>query len=319
MDWERFLEDHSIDYVTRGPNTRKGEVSVQCPWCGEDDPSQHLGIHLTTENWGCHRNAAHRGKKPQFLVAALLNCSMPQARLVTGAYSVADPSTLGEALKLLEPTSDYASPTTGHVSKLSLPDDFRLINQTKGALRFWNYLEKRGFEGHASKITLDYELYCANTGRWKDRLIFTFYQDGELVGWTGRALVNPVNTPRYLSSGEAIKRTVFNEDGLRKGGDTLYIVEGPFDALKLDYYGRKHGVRATCVFGTNMTPDQVDIIAGLKRRFQRTIVLFDQDAVEPAFFASDWLHGVTIGHLPDGVKDPGEMSQKQVESMLSKI
>ena len=32
MDWVRLLEDSRIEYVTRGPNTKRGEVSVRCPF-----------------------------------------------------------------------------------------------------------------------------------------------------------------------------------------------------------------------------------------------------------------------------------------------
>jgi hypothetical protein len=32
MEWMSFLNDANIEYVTRGPNTKKGEVSVRCPF-----------------------------------------------------------------------------------------------------------------------------------------------------------------------------------------------------------------------------------------------------------------------------------------------
>jgi hypothetical protein len=32
MDWVKLLEDSNIEYVTRGPNTKRGEVSTRCPF-----------------------------------------------------------------------------------------------------------------------------------------------------------------------------------------------------------------------------------------------------------------------------------------------
>jgi len=153
-------------------------------------------------------------------------------------------------------------------------------------------------------------------GRYKDRLLIPFYRENMLIAWTARAIGNPKYAPRYLSS-NLVKTTVFNEDGLA-GGNTLFVVEGPFDALKIDFYGQKFGVSATCVFGTNISPDQVLILSDLRKLYGRVVILFDHDAIEPSFMALDWLQAsnVEIGQLPDGTKDPGEMSRQEIETWL---
>ena len=106
MNWIEFIEAYAIDYVTRGPNTKKGEISVRCPWCGDSDPSHHMGISLATDNWGCHRNPQHRGKAPTGLIAALLGCNWHQAKLIAAQYSIVDPDSLGDALAALTATSE---------------------------------------------------------------------------------------------------------------------------------------------------------------------------------------------------------------------
>src|SRR5688572_2948962 len=101
MDWVEFFKANMIDYVTRGPNTKRGEVSVNCPWCAGDDPSHHLGINLTKAAYGCLRNPEHRGKRPAGLIAALLGCSFSQALIIEKQYTAAaDPENLGDALTL---------------------------------------------------------------------------------------------------------------------------------------------------------------------------------------------------------------------------
>lgn len=306
MDWIGLLDSNSIEYVTRGSNTKRGEVSVRCPWCGEDDPSQHLGISLEHERWGCHRNATHRGKSPIRLIAALLNCSVNQARLIAVQYGAVDPAGF-DALPALNLTSKAPTPIK---APLRLPPEFRAISHFD---RFWHYLCHRGFDD-AGGVIAEYHLKCAVTGRFKDRVIIPFYQDGQLIGWTGRAIINPVSAPRYLSSGAEVKKTVFNEDALRKGGELLFITEGPFDAIKVDFYGQELGARATCTFGTSMSMDQLSILAELP--FKKKVVLFDHDAIEPMWTLGEWLNECFIGELPPGIKDPGDLDEKQVVELV---
>ncbi len=319
MDWIGFLTDQDIDFVTRGPNTKRGEISVQCPYCGDDDPSAHMGISLTTENWGCLRSAQHRGHAPHNLIAALLGCSTPQARLMAAAYSVADPTSLDDTLAMLTRTSGPPRALQGPMAPLTLPPEAKPIKATGSTARFWHYLEARHFDDVADLVSR-YQLRCATTGTQKDRVIIPLFQGGQLVGWTGRAIQPTVNAPRYLSSSDAVKRVVFNEDDLWQGGKVLYVVEGPFDALKLDYYGEPIRVRATCLFGIMMTMDQVCTLRQLRRQFRKVVILLDRGAIEPAFDALDWLQGpnVSIGALPEVFKDPGMMKPLEVEEFIGR-
>lgn len=313
MNWQEFLEAYDIHYVTSGPNTRRGEVSIQCPWCGDDDPSQHLGISLASDAWGCLRHGGHRGKAPHRLVQAILGCSYTQAQLIVRQYNRSDPTNLDEALSaLLGTVTTPAAP----LAPVELPG--RLIHR-KGpnTRKFFDYLTDRGFHD-PKNISYYYGLRACLTGRFKDRIIFPCYDaDWQLIAFTGRALGNPINAPRYLSS-ERIKDTIFNESSFANGGPILLVVEGPFDALKLDYYGSP--VRATCTFGTTPHVNQLAILAGLKKRFKRIIVLFDVGATEQAWHLADSL-GLEVGSLPEGVEDPGDLSAfgvtKFVRSLLT--
>jgi Toprim-like len=312
MDWVAFIEANQIDYVTRGPNTKRGEISIKCPFCGDEDPSQHLGISLVSENWGCHRDPSHRGHSQHRLVAALLGCSYNQAKLIVAQYGRADPENLEQALAAL--TGMTVLPTPEPEKPRLLPE-FKPIEPKGTTAKFWRYLCARGFEP-ADTLCDKYSLMCCLTGRWKDRIIIPVLHDGELVAWTGRALVNPINAPRYLSSSEAIKSTVFNGDV--RGGRLLLVTEGPFDAMKLDFYGGAWGVQAVACFGVSMSVEQIRLLRKLRERFDNCIILFDSDAIGASWGASDWI-GAGIQFLPEGVKDPGSMSQKQVRVFLQKL
>lgn len=310
MDWQSFLTDNQIDYVDRGPNTKRGEISIRCPWCGEDDPSQHLGISLTGENWGCLRDPSHRGHSSAYLIGTLLGCSQHQAKLVLDQYSRTDPDQLGE-LSL----ESVTEPVTAAEPEGEPKPEHRLIKAQGPTAKFWNYIIERGFDDPDALMN-EYWLTCCLTGRFKDRLIIPFLQCGEVIAWTGRALGNPKTAPRYLSSNR-VKETIFNADALMQGGKALFLTEGPFDALKMDYYGQALGVRATCALGVSLSIEQIVLLNSRRNRFARTVVLFDQDAVGPAYEAMDWLQQATIGQLPSGVKDPGDLTKDQVGALCN--
>ena len=276
----------------------------------------HLGISLTSENWGCLRNPLHRGHNPLRLIGAILGCSRSQAQLLLNQFGAPDPESLEDAIAALD---DLGAAQAIPRQAPQMPTDaLKPITRSGTAARFWRYLEGRGFDDVGSLVKR-YSLTCAVLGRWKDRVIIPFHQQGKLIGWTGRAIGPVTNAPRYLSSGPEVKGTVFNEDGLT-GGRILFIVEGPFDALKLDYYGRTLDAHATCVFGTSMTTEQIIILNNVSHRYERVVLLFDENAIEPSFIASDWLHNTPIfGLLPSGVKDPGNLTKEQVCDLMEHV
>jgi hypothetical protein len=317
VDWIQLLESHDIPYVTMGPNTKRGEVSVKCPLCGDEDPSEHMGISLTSENWGCYRNAEHRGKRPHWLIRQLLGCSLAQARHLVAAYSVADPDGLDDALASL--TAPAAMPKADN-GPLRLPSEFQPIVNSGARARYWEYLKKRGFDP-VGALTFKYNLMCATTGRWKDRIIFPLLQDGKLIGWTGRAFAaKPQKALRYLSSSDAVKKTILFEDALfQSSGPFLFLVEGPFDALKLDYYG-EGTVHATCGFGTSLSIDQIAIIDQLRNRFDRLVVSFDRGAEAQAMqIAGNWPDTIVSLNLHSEIEDIGAMTRDDVKQLIQRI
>lgn len=326
MDWIRLFEDHNIPYVTRGPNVTKNNVGIQCPWCGDDDPSEHLNVSLMKEAYGCWRSSGHGGHQPYRLIQALLGGSYGQAKLVAAQYSAPDPSTLDQALAALTGTSEAPKPVAGDEAPMSSHllefRDFHRIRGKRstptrwgGSKKYWEYLKGRGFSP-VSGLCDEYDLRYTTTGQWKDRVIIPLYQQHELIGWTARALVKPHVAPRYLSSSNAVKSTIFNEDELRAyEGHLLFITEGPFDAMKLDFYGKTCGVRATCGFGVSLNIGQICLLRSLAGNFKRSAIVFDRGTTEASMKISEWL-GTQAVTIPPYVKDPGEMTADQVHKFI---
>lgn len=327
MDWIRFLDENNIHYVTRGPNTKRGEVSIQCPMCADEDPSEHLGINLQSEKWGCHRDSNHRGKSSRTLVKAILGCSSPQAGFIVKQYSHNDPDTLETALAVLEADNrgivEHDEDIVKQARRQQEGPQFKDFNHIKVrgiTRRFFNYLQNRGYE-NPQDIIEQYDLRCALTGRYKDRIIIPVKHNEELIGWTSRAIGMLRNAPRYLASSEDVKAFIFNYDQLKHGGQRLIITEGPFDAIKIDshYHAYFRGlvVRATCVFGTSVTISQIALLRALKKNFDDTYVLFDNGADKPANDLAEWISAKVV-HLPEGYDDPGELGTEQLDCLASK-
>lgn len=326
IDWIGFLNDHNIEWVASGPNVKRGNVNIACPMCA-DDPSHHMGISIESENWGCWRSANHRGKKPNYLIRKLLGCSAHRANLIVSQYSRVDPDSLDTLADLELAVTGRDSADKGQKPrKLALPDDFRPIckrYKAGGAVTgYWDYLRRRGFTDIAGVIRF-YNLMYTPVDEFKSRIIIPLYENSKLVCWLGRAITPTVNAPRYLALQDNLavkttKETIYYTPSIKKGGNLLFIVEGPFDAMKLDYYGKRFGVRATCTFSVNLSEEQLHKLVKLIRRFKKTVLLFDEGAIAEIYQVSDYLapYGVTIGELPEGVKDPGEMTEKDVHTFI---
>jgi hypothetical protein len=315
-DWVQFLTDHDVEWVTRGPNTRRGEVSVKCPWCGEDDPSQHLGISLSTDNWGCLRNMAHRGHSANYLIQGLLGCSSSQASLLSKQYNQADPETLDEVIATLGGKVEPPKPK----QRVRLPVECQPISFTNHTKPYWVYLRSNRRFDDPTLVCQLYNLRCCTTGKYRGRIIIPAYKGRKLVGFQGRLIDarGYYDVVRYLSSSEELKQHVFNYDHASQGGDTLYITEGPFDALRLDFFGRDSGTaRAVCTFGTSLTTNQITELNELSKKFRKTVLLFDADATAAKFSLIDWLPRAVVGQLPEGVKDPGDLTQRQLKELFN--
>lgn len=329
FNWLQFCTRYSIEFVEKGPNVSKSNINIECPFCG-NDPSHHLGLSLKKGFWGCWRNKKHRGKKPHKLIMSLLHVPFEQAVAIVGTGGRPNLSEFDQAIANLKGNGDGPSVA---LTVLQMPKEFKPISRDGHGKKYWGYLTNRGFKkADISKLCDLYDLrYCQN-GKWGHRIIIPVYMDNRLVCWTSRT-ISKRESLRYVSlttnpikakergdpvSPMNIKDTVLWYDdikGLR--GDTFVLCEGPFDALKVDYYGRKNGVRSTCIFSTDMRDSQMLLIDEMAHKFRRKLVLLDQGQTSTAMgLVNDLVHlGFEFGNLPQGVGDPGDMTQKQIEQL----
>lgn len=329
-----ILDRYNIEYVDSGRNVAKGNVNVQCPWCGEADHSQHLGINLESGMWGCWRNAKHRGRKLYRLLAKLAGLSSGEARRATGegALRAIERGAMESAVSALSegPTD---SVYTVLPSNIQMDDKFRRICRPgaepyAAEKRFRRYLHKdRGFPMHHHKyLASRYDLHYCVHGPFADRLIIPVWENGKLMTYLGRSVYSAASL-RYLAlekekSVKQVKDCLFNFDEAKHGGTTLFIVEGAFDAMKIDFYGHKRAVHAVGLFNMNVEEAQALLFYELRDLYDNFVILLDEGEIARSHDLQTALTFLGIGKVcvwflrDDEASDPAELTPKQVREFI---
>lgn len=331
FDWIKFFNEHKIPYVASGPNVSKGRIAIHCPWCGIDDPSEHLSIKLNGPGFTCWRNKdKHWGKRPEKLIQALLKCSWDEAHRLAGNDREV-PSDFMASLK----AKLVVERQEKEKQILQLPKEFKHIGDTRSAEPYRAYLKDRGFVDEDIEEAWEYGIFYATQGLYKGRIIFTVREQGELVGWTGRTIFQN-ETLRYKTlthdeekaqqRGEAPAPAPISDyllfcDRIRNAdADTLVLCEGPFDAWNTNILGGPLGVVASCFFTSTLSNQQMSLLHEILPRFKYRYLLLDQDTFsKSARMRADLaVFDVEAKYLPPAIKDPGEIKNtKMLEEVLA--
>lgn len=331
FDWISFLEDRGIPYADSGANVSAGNIVTHCPMCGNADSGQHMSISIDGRGWRCFRDHSHAGKSAARLVQALIGCSWQQAHDIVGttAFLPGADEFADRVRKAL--SSEQSTPR----EPLKFLTEFRAITESPVLRPYWQYLASRtgGFSREAiSTLTNRYGLRVATLGPFQGRIIFPVYAGKELVSWTGRT-ISKTNPIRYKSLSDdpdkskasglpcalgPISDYLLFERRLRKtNAETIYLCEGPFDALRLCVLGRAVGVVSTCFFTSSPSYAQVSRLHELLPRFKRRILLLDNGMVSQTLKTLATLSALDVVSIkmPRGVKDPGDISEAQFMKM----
>lgn len=333
LDWRRVLTEHRVPYIERGANVKRGEINVRCPFCGSADPSHHMGINLETGWYSCWRNRSqHSGKSPVRLLIRLLHVPYGIARQIAGlGDDYVDPEGFDAmAAALMSRDGLAGAPQQLKRRKLLLDDGFREIREGGSTRRHFDYLvDARGFRPHDVEVlTADYGVCAGVSGDWADRVVMPYYLDGEVVTWTGRALGRSTMRYRDLSRDESVlppKETLYNHDCLLAGGRVLLVAEGPLDALKLDVYGRRNGVRAVGLSTNSATDAQAFLLQAAADAFERVLVMMDNG--DPLDVVDSMRMSQTLGFLPNvssvavphGAKDGAALTPRQIDQWTKNL
>lgn len=337
FNWIKFLRNNNIPYLSEGRNIKHNNIGMACPLCareGNPDPSAHLGINPSTGAWNCWRNSRHGGRSPVKLIQALLNCSWEQAQKIADEVAV---TAEGWQRLAANPKLMFSTPEEEAVTPvpLEMPPNFRKVRPHGITAAYAEYLRKRGFPARAlPRLYRRYKIMAATSGFWAHRIIFPVFRGGQLVCWTSRVVRGGGVRYMSLSSDPAqarkwgqpqalanVKDVVWNGDELlqwREGG-ALIVCEGPFDALKLDFYGRRYGLRATCVFGLKPRMQQVCVLAEIAKHFDHVYTMQDTIADSAALASNLALLRARPVPVPDSAEDAGALSSGQVRRVARRL
>ena len=329
-----FLKDHNIEYRTDGPNCAKGNVVIHCPFCGPADNSEHMGILLTGERYGCWRDDSHRGAALEWLVAEVLCIGITEAQRVLSSDGEGPPLSSSpdkgfrdsikaklEALAEI-PISNIELP----LPELHMPREWMRINPDNPFVRFaYNYLKGRGF---SDNVIYDIPLYTTQVGPDAYRVIFPVYENGKLVSWTGRATSAALGL-RYKSlaalspekGGWQIKDFIWGYDYAKtQPGGPLVVCEGPMDALKLNQFLGERG-RAVALFNSSLGGRQMKLLMQLSEHGRQLVICMDPDAMSHTLKIWQSMKAfskVDAVYLPEGA-DPGALDEAGFTQAFSKF
>lgn len=138
------------------------------------------------------------------------------------------------------------------------------------------YILDRGF-----KLD-DYNWHWSSAAGYKDRLIIPFYNEGHIVGWTGRKIKD--GKPKYLTTAQP--GYVFNIDHQTPDREYIIVVEGQLDAIAIDGVSIMHN-----------DPNEIQI-ARIKRLNREVIIVPDHDKPGAVMLKAALAHGWHVS-LPD--------------------
>lgn len=332
FDWVGFLRSNNVEYITRGSNVGRGQINVQCPWCGESDPSHHMTINLAGRGWRCFRNPSqHIGRAPLRLVQALIKCSYEHAREIVGGdvAPLPDDDNLADQV-----AANFGAPeeVEARPKHLSLPREFKPLGfetqPSPFARGFWTYLQGRGYSDvDIGWICAAYDLHYSVRGEFAYRVILPIHDERDcLMTWTGRSIkYNAVVRYKTLTSALSVQPTANLLLGLpllwrAPKMRMLIVAEGPFDAIRISALCHADGIYGTCLFGLNVSEAQANLLEQLSARFKRMVMLLDNDAALVTLNLRDHLpRACRTAFLPDGVKDPGELQGSKGRDFLREL
>lgn len=319
FDFRALFDKERIPYIQRGANVKRGEINIRCPWCGNADPSQHLGINLISGFYSCWRHKqGHSGKSPLRLLMQLLRIDYRAARTLAGLDDgYVDPDGFDAlAARIMGRTGAVEVP---QIQPLEFDSHFRQIMRDDLMTRRWyDYLWRRYF-GQIDYLSDKYQLMADRKGA---RVIIPYFLEGRLIAWTGRAIGH--SNIRYLDLPRddcivPIKQALYLFDEAAQGGKVLCVVEGQIDALKIDAYGCEFGVHAVALSTNSITEEQVYMLEELAPKFDEVMVMMDSkteygfvDSMRLKSELSSLRSTVCIGETPFGRSDPGELRPDEV-------
>lgn len=290
---KRFIEEKGIDHKESGQSWITDCIS---PSCGKE---RHMYIRRKDGLSKCFKCGSTWGWRE--LVSQIDGCRPSEAWNVlfmgqSGNSLDALDITIGE--EEYEEESELSDIDEPYIE---LSKDFVGVEKSD---RGMYYLDKRGVNDPETIVKFDL--------RWHEGMeavVFPISRDGYIYGWQARKVNPKPDEPRLLTkTGFNKSKYLLNYDAVKKS-DSVVLVEGPFDCIKI----AQAGIGAVCSFGKEVSHRQVSLLSNLEA--SKVYIGLDPDAYKEAEKVMDALclkKKVFRVLPPKGKKDFGECSSEEI-------
>lgn len=296
------IQDALLALLPKRKNTPSGWASFNAPCCihtgNSKDTRQRGGILLTVKGgwtyhcFNCNFKAGWtpghlltKNTKSLFKWLGLSDNEISKLGLITLKLKDDQPVSKKTITFTLEerPLPDSTMTVMEWINTAHLPDIAYNIG------KIVEYILSRGME-------LDwYNWMWSPAPGYTDRVIIPFYQDGKIVGYTGRKITE--GKPKYLT--DAQPGYVFNIDRQKNNREYTIVVEGQFDAIGIDGVAIMHN-----------EPNETQC-ARINALGKQVIVVPDRDKAGIKLIQAALTHGWAVSLPPwNDVKDVADAVAK---------
>jgi hypothetical protein len=315
VDIERYVAEHPKLHLKRSGT--RGQYRGWCPFHPEGN-YDCFSINTQTGLWLCR--SARCGLRGSFPLFYKLLEGIRSWAEVRSTLRIHDPIRTWEDLLTLT-TSQEAVPQSAF--QPLPPDAFQ------APLRpdfFPAYLVGRGFG--LDILPLGFDLRWCWAGDYRGRLLLPYYDlDGQLVTFSARSMANDGdhNGHRYrFPDGATTNRFLYGvwRTAYHERIERFWVVEGPFDALRLATFGELAVALST---NAPSTRQKLDIVRLAQLYQADVLVCLDRGALDKthAIWAELRAFGLRRAFAIDisqTAKDPGEVrSSDQIASLLGQV
>lgn len=290
----KFLNKYDIEYRTKGKNISDGWVGVNCPNPDCRDKTFHLGFDLKSTMISCWKC----GFKPlRNVISMLLSVPYHSPKIddIINEFSTGR-------------TKRTRTKSINRTNSVILPKECNSLTD-----RHKQYLIKRKFDPEV--IIRDWQVQgTEHLGDYKFSIIIPVYSNFEIVSFQARDVTDLANI-KYISYKDVnLKNYLYGFDYIQ---DKCIVTEGAIDAWKI---GRGIGVST---FGITFTNKQVLLLS--LSNVKKIGILYDNETkaqrqackLQSALIAQG--KDAIILNLPDGVSDPAELTELQVQQIIKEL
>jgi|GEM_PF-3014380 len=301
-----------VENVLKLDNVRETDVNFisSCPFQSSHsdgiDSRPSFNIHKSEGIWYCYA-CKRKGTLPQ-LVSLLYGTSLKDSWQIIERKSIN--KMINPIDRIEKELNNLLSPTNNKENGIiNLPEEYD-INLPKEARDF--LIIQRGLTEEAIKF---FQLGYCNSGFYSKRVIIPVIIEGRIITFIARSISNTVSLKYLIPKGTLKSSILFNMDSIFN--DEVYIVEGPFDAMKLWSLGLKNAVS---IFGCSLHPSQIRSL--LRKGVKKVCIMLDGDAAgrKSSKYMEEQIKPyfeVTKIMLSGGM-DPGDItSVDQLQELLS--